>query len=56
MASETHEPTLRALAVRLAAEVDALNESLTWERDAIRARMQMVAVDVEAEVARYRKG
>jgi hypothetical protein len=56
MARTASESLLRRLATRLAAEVEALNSALLREEQFRRTSLQLAPVDVEAEVARYRRG
>ena len=49
------ESILRRLATRLAAEVEGLNGALLREEQFRRVSLQMAPIDVDAEVARYKK-
>ncbi len=53
MARERLVAPLRKLAHKLAAEVEALNRCLARENEFVRGSLQLAAVDVEVEVARY---
>ena len=55
MARTTSESLLRRLATRLAAEVEGLNSALLREEQFRRYSLQMAPIDMEAEVARYKK-